>query len=186
MTTKPTIAKVKNMRGRIEGYRATIGPVEAIRATPKEAAEACELAARQALARLARGTIVCTWQGHAMAITPTVDGWSYWIDTMSAPDVRIACPTSHDELAAYEAALSHLAQGAWEPDADDRAFVEWIPSARVRGRIAEWIGFQREYTKARAAGAGDVEAHRLGCERAEQSNPLRVENADAEAARVAS
>lgn len=46
---KPTIAKIKDFRGRIRGYRATLGAIEADASTPQEATALCEAMALASL-----------------------------------------------------------------------------------------------------------------------------------------
>lgn len=53
---KPAITKLKNMRGRITGYRATLGQIERDAPTVTEAIEACE---RDAMVALNHGGAVC-------------------------------------------------------------------------------------------------------------------------------
>jgi hypothetical protein len=169
---KPTIRKVKTVRGRLEGYKATFGPVESgTRKTPKEAALSCEHEALSALGRLDRGTRVLRWRGHTAVIMPTISGWSYWIDTASRSDI-IQGTSSTDREGAENAALHHLAQNVWTPEvADDEAFLRAEPSADecglpyiVRDVLRPWFNFQRAYVALRKDGYSDVEAHRLAGE----------------------
>ncbi len=60
---KPTITKLKDVRGRITGYRAALGPVERDGKTPAEASAACEAASLDALQRLDYVTDVHEWRG---------------------------------------------------------------------------------------------------------------------------
>jgi hypothetical protein len=81
---KPTVKKLKDIRGRrIVGYRAHIGAIATQGSTPQEAAEKCEAAVHAALARLERGTLVGSWRGHTYVVSPTSEGWRYWLDTSS-------------------------------------------------------------------------------------------------------
>ena len=157
---KPSVGKLKNSRGRIVGYVASIGPVqtESYAMTPTEASTACERETLAALERLDRGTRVFQWQGHTVVVAPTVHGWSYWFDTLSRTDLanHVGAPTRED---AENAALHHLAQHVWEPVFDDADFLATLPPSVARD-ISRWIHFQREYTRIRAEGKSDVEAHR--------------------------
>jgi hypothetical protein len=81
---KPHVHKVKTPRGRIAGHTASIGPVTGgQRETPALAIDACDKEALAALYRLDRGTRVFRWRGHTIVVSPTVNGWEYWIDTSS-------------------------------------------------------------------------------------------------------
>lgn len=162
---KPTITKLKDARGRITGYRATLGPIGEDGTcdgnTPAAAIELCETACLAALRRLDSGTECRTWCGHTYAIVPTSQGWAYWLDTLSGGRTQGAYST-HEECNAR--ALHHLAQHVWTHDcADDAAFTLELPPA-VRGEIAQWIRFQRAYSRHAATGKSDTECHRLACE----------------------
>lgn len=155
--------KLKNARGRITGYEAGFGPIVAQGATPQEAQENCERAVRSALDRLERGADVARWRDRVWAVFPTVEGWSYWIETGCdgrGQPARVGA-TRED---ATDQALHHLAQNLWEHSADDATFTQGLPSA-VAAQLSDWIGFQRLYVAHRSNGKTDVEAHRLACER---------------------
>lgn len=66
---KPTVEKIKSVRGRITGYVASIGEVRADGKTPQEAIEACERATFSALARLDQGPLIGSWRGHTYVVT---------------------------------------------------------------------------------------------------------------------
>jgi hypothetical protein len=61
---KPTVVKVKNVRGRIAAYKAKFGPIDASEETPNDALSACERRVFSALERLDRGTLIGEWRGH--------------------------------------------------------------------------------------------------------------------------
>jgi hypothetical protein len=153
---KPTVKKIKAMRGRIVGYSAHIGEVKAEGATPTEASEACDRAVALALARLDRGVEIGSWRGHTYIVFPTVEAWGYWIDTSS---VRSYVGVSEREEA-QDAALHHLAQNLWGPEVNDESFLVGLPLS-VASELARWIRFQRSYAALRAEGKSDIEAHRL-------------------------
>ena len=172
---KPTITKLKDVRGRITGYRAALGSVEADGTTPALAGEACEAATLDALQRLDNGTDVHEWRGHHYIVAPTTHGWSYWLDTFSS-DFFMGPYPRHEE--ANGAALHHLAQHVWDHDvADDAAFTGDLPP-KVRSEIRGWIRFQRAYKRIAAEGGRtDNEVHRLACESSYESAPTaRSEN----------
>ncbi len=157
---KPTVKKLKTLKGRIVGYAASIGEVTVEGPTPSEAATNCERAVLQALARLDRRATIGSWRGHTYVIAPTIDGWSYWLDTFSPGyGVTIGKPDRED---AEDGALTHLAQNIWESDVDDEAFVVGLPP-KAKTDIASWIRFQRSYAALKAEGKSDNEAHRLAC-----------------------
>lgn len=164
---KPTIRKVKTIRGRIDGYKATFGPIESgAHPTPKEAALACEHETLLALVRLDRGARVLRWRGHTAVVMPTVNGWTYWIDTASRPDT-IQVSTGETREDAENNALHHLAQNVWTLDVkDDEAFLSAEPGTEenglpygVRDLLRPWIHWQRDYARLRAEGLSDTEAH---------------------------
>lgn len=164
------LSKRKDVRGRVTGHVATIGPVSVTGSTPAKASELCEAATRAALARLNRGSRVIVWRGHTIVVMPTIYGWDYWIDTYSRPDTKNTT-TGQDREDAENDALHHLARHLWSPEVDDEKFLGNEPSTEetglpyiVRDLMRPWIKFQRAYAKFRAEGASDVEAHRKACE----------------------
>lgn len=157
---KPTITKVKNLRGRITGYRAAIGPVEREGKTAKEAAQACEQAALEALGRLDNGSEIKRWRDRVYIVIPTTEGWKYWMDGFCS-DYFVGPYQRHED--ANGAALHHLAQNLWDHDQDDATFGEGLPP-KVRADVEQWIRFQRAYKLHKAAGRTDNECHRLACE----------------------
>jgi hypothetical protein len=171
---KPTVRKVKDIRGRrVVGHKAKFGPVECMRPTPKEAALTCEHETLSALARLDRGARVLRWRGHVAVVAPTLEGWSYWVDTLSNP--YFMTTPKQDREDAENDALHHLAQGAWNLDVpDDEAFLNAEPSADgvteecglpyiVRDLLRPWIRWQRSYAALRAKGFSETEAHQKAC-----------------------
>ena len=161
---KPTVSKIKNIRGRITGYVAYIGEVRAEGKTPKEASEKCEREAYDALARLDYGPLLGTWRGHAYVISPTITGWEYWIDTFSRVDYSVKCETANTREDVRWRALSHMAQNLWTVDVNDDEFLADLPSSVV-DTLKSWIRFQREYARlAKEGGRSDSEIHRLACE----------------------
>lgn len=99
---KPTVRKVKDIRGRrVVGHKAKFGPVECMRPTPKEAALTCEHETLSALARLDRGARVLRWRGHVAVVAPTLEGWSYWVDTLSNPYFMTTPKQDREDAAAY-------------------------------------------------------------------------------------
>jgi hypothetical protein len=157
---KPTVLKRKDSRGRITGYVAHIFSVDSpLCATAVEASAACERETLAALHRLDRGTRIFKWQGHTVVVAPTIEGWSYWIDTSTRTDFDSHVAGSATREDAENAALSHLAQNVWEPVFDDVSFLATLPPS-VASELAPWIRFQRSYATLRAAGKSDAEAHR--------------------------
>jgi hypothetical protein len=167
---KPETKKLKNARGRITGYRATLGDglIVCDAPTPAEAVADCERFCVDALQRLARGTTVRRWRGHVFVVMPTLGGYAYWLDTF--PDTYTVSRGRETHEEAYGAALHHLAQNLWEHDEDDAAFVADLPP-RVRTDVEHWIRFQRAYKVERDRGRSDVDAHRLACEAASAVQP---------------
>lgn len=165
---KPTIRKQKNVRGRVTGHVATIGPIESsVRPTPSEAATECESLTIDALARLDRGTYIGDWHGRRYVVSPTTSGWRYWHDGLSRVDTFV--DVAGDREDAIDSALHHLAQAAWTIDADDDAFCVGLPR-EVAKQIRTWIVFQRAYASAKKSGATDTEAHRIGCEESSRAD----------------
>ena len=158
---KASLGKVKNIRGRITCYTATIGEMRSTGATPKAAIDNCEREVLSALERLDRGTLVGRWRDHTYIVAPAIDGWGYWIDTFTRGDYRVSGNWT-DRESATNNALHHLAQHLWTASADDAAFLADLP-ASVASELARWIRFQRDYAKLVAEGKTDVEAHRLAC-----------------------
>ena len=158
---KPTVSKVKNMRGRITGYEARIGEVTAEGSTPAEATERCERSVLATLMRLDCGAIVGGWRGHTYFVAPTLHGWEYWIDTFTRLDYSVRREGTREEV--KNNALHHLAQNVWDHDvADDREFVAGLPG-EIAKEILGWISFQRSYLALKAEGKTDEECHRLAC-----------------------
>lgn len=158
---KPNVTKKKNVRGRIVGYAASIGPIEASGATPAQAVEACEREALWALERLDRGASVLRWRERMIIAMPCVSGWCYWFDGLSDKYFNATNASTRED--AEDNALHHLAQNLWTSDVDDAAFVKGLPPS-VAKEISGWIRFQRGYAKAKARGMSDNDAHRAGCE----------------------
>jgi len=162
---RPTVTKLKDVRGRITGYRAAIGPIEREAKTPADAVVACEAATLLALRRLDHGPQFSQRWGHVYCVAPTLYGFAYWLDTWGAwgagQSVQGAYAT-HEEANAH--ALRHLAQNVWTHDTDDAAFLAVLPEEVVRAEVAQWIRFQRAYFVRKAEGRSDVECHRLACE----------------------
>lgn len=163
---KPTVKKLKNVRGRIIGYTATIGPIEETATTGPDASVKCESAVSEALERLSRGTYIGSAWGRTYVVAPTPQGWAYWLDTFSRSDYFCAgaWPSRKD---AIDAALYHSGQGAWSPELDDVAFLA-TADYHVRRRLARWIGFQRAYD---ACPTDTPDKHRWACEHAREFQP---------------
>ena len=155
---KPEVTKVKDARGRITGYRATIGPIYREGKTVAEASAACERATLEALARLDKGASAHQWNGHTFTIAPDSWGWSYVLPgfmPQNAGDTRET---------ALRTAQFHLAQVTWTHDVDDAEFLASLPDA-VASELAGWIRFQRAYKRIAAEGGhAETEIHRLACE----------------------
>jgi len=156
---KPEITKLKGMRGRITGYRASLGEFFAIQAdaaTPAQAVEDCERAALDAINRLSVGAKCGSWRGHAWIVMPSLHGWEYRVDGMSSPDTlshEVRCQSRGEVISQ---ALEHLAQNVWEPSVtDDAEFIKDLPIT-IQPIVRSWIRFQR-----RQHGLSEVLAHRL-------------------------
>lgn len=167
MSLKPSVHKVKDLRGRkIVGYRAQLGSIDStIQPTAAKAIEECYQLVREAIERLAQGPKIKHWRGHLIVVTPRLYalGWSYWIDTFSTGnDSGSNYP---DSIAAYNSAIYHLAQSLWSADSDDHELISAVPSVKDRAELAGWIGFQRAYISIRSAGeVSEIDTHRAACE----------------------
>lgn len=159
---KPSLHKQKNLRGRIVGHVATIGPIREDGATPLQASEACDRSALAALDRLDRGPDILRWHGHVIVTFPTVCGWSYWIDTFSDAGYSVSCGLDSRETA-IDRAIHHVAQHVWSHETDDTAFLATLPPS-LRTEIKGWIAFQRAYVRFQAAGHSPNDCHHLACE----------------------
>lgn len=149
MQIKPRIVKLRDVRGRRSvGYSAELSGVTANGPTAKDATTALEVLIVQNLERLTEGPIFGTWNGHAYAVVPAVDGWLYWIDTFSASYQGSIQRSTRAETVL--SAIHHLAQNTWTADTDDPSFLTMIPIA-IRSDLAGWIGFQRAYIRELAA-----------------------------------
>lgn len=158
---KPTLKKRKNVRGRIVGHGAMFAGIIGEGPTPKEAIESCEVRVRAALERLKRGTLVGTWRGHAYVISPTQEGWQYWIDTHSRTDYAVGMPSDKNRDEAQDAAMFALAQGLWTLEVEnDVTFVDGL-SYPIRTELLSWIAWQRRYAAAKVTGKSDTEAHAI-------------------------
>lgn len=153
MTKQPvTVNKRKDVRGRIVGYTATIGPIDVDGETPAAATEGALWAVRLALDRLAQGRAIVVWQGHTIVVSPTPYGWDYWIDTFKL-EYAITCPNATRE-GAIDHALYHLAQNDWTHETDDRAYLDTVPE-KMRADLAGYFTWQRTYARLKAAGHDD-------------------------------
>ena len=161
---KPNVHKVKNVQGRMTGYKASVGAVNGGQhETPSLAVDACDKEILAALYRLDRGTRIFAWRGHTIVVSPTVNGWDYWIDT-STQGHGVASVPCGDREAAEDYALHHLAQGLWTHDvANDETLLEGLPPS-VQAELRPWIRFQRRYRDLRSQGLSDTDAHRQACE----------------------
>jgi hypothetical protein len=156
---KPTIQKPKNIRGRITGYSARIGEVEAQGETLAEATEKCEREVSNALSRLDRGGLIATWQGHTYGVFPTINGWEYWLDTFSHIDYRQGHDGTREDV--QDRALHHLAQNVWSLAVPiDDEFIVGLPKA-VATEILAWCRWQRRFAALRDEGKTLEECHRL-------------------------
>ena len=153
---KPTLSKSKNARGRVLAHVATIGPITRQGATPEEAAELCEAATLDALARLFQGTEIRRWRGHMAIIAPTSEGWCYWLST--AAGEGIANYVGPDRAKAIVSALHHLAQNAWTPDVDDQEFLAVFRSPK---RLRDGSAFSGGTSRRKRWAITDAEAHRI-------------------------
>ena len=155
---KPEVTKVKDARGRITGYRATIGPIDREGKTVAEASAACERATLEALARLDKGASAHQWNGHTFTIAPDSWGWSYVLPGFMPHNAGA------DRDTAIRSAQFHLAQVTWTHETDDTAFLASLRED-VASELAGWIRFQRAYKRIAAEGGRtDNEIHRLACE----------------------
>ena len=159
-----TIVKIKNLKGRITGYRARRGRVVADGENAKHAAANLEIAVDKALDDLTIGTHIIRWQGHILVIAPTIwNSWSYWIDDFS--DSQYNCSGFATMEESRVNAFHHLAQNLWSLEMiDDIGFCAAIPiNEQKQKEILSWIKWQRSYAANKAAGMSDTEAHKATC-----------------------
>jgi len=169
---KPTIKKLKNLRGKITGYRARYGVQQAEGETAKAAALNVETAVLNALMRLDRGTHIGVWRGHTYVIAPDGDGWRYWIDTFSRTDYWCMTNGTRDEV--QDIAMRGLAQTTWTREVeDDVAFVEGL-SYPVRRELVTYFNWQRAYAVARDKGETDESARAFADTVQRHSAPVQV------------
>lgn len=156
---KPTIGKYKNAKGKITAYHASIGPLQTQGDTPGEAADRCTVAVVDALRRLELGTTIGSWQGHMYVIAPSINGFSYWIDTFSRPDYFTDTNGSREFAADH--ALLHLAQTLWSCEVpDDRAYVASLP-AGIQSELLGYFHWQREYRRLSTKGYNDTDTRAI-------------------------
>ncbi len=160
---KAKLAKLKNLRGKITGHRATIGVLRAEGETPKAAELNVETEVLKALLRLERGTVIRVWNAHTFVVFPDTGGWRYWLDIFtpsgSTHSYSVQCPGDRED--AEDAALFHLAQMIWTPEiADDAAFMDGLPAGVVK-KLTSYFEWQRKYAAAKAAGHSDEDAHQI-------------------------
>ena len=134
---KPIIWKLKSVRGRIIGYRASFAGVTGDGATKALATDACYKNAVGALNRLDRGTVVRKWGGTMYVVWPDLHGWNYTFDGLSG---SVTCGsgivTQED---AEDIALYHLGQYHWTSAvADDTAYVAGLPE-RTKRNLLEYF-----------------------------------------------
>ena len=152
---KPVMNKCKDNRGRITGYVAVVGPIQGAGATVAEAKANSEQLLEAALDRLERGTLIGQYKGHTYVVSPTVHGWTYWLDTFSS--TTYGCDAGTDKDGAKYQAISHLAKTVWTLDDDDQAFVIGLP-VHLQRELVQYFGWQRGYARYRAEGKTDTEA----------------------------
>lgn len=152
------IVKIKNLKGRITGYRARRGQVTGDGELPKIAQAHLEQNIDAALDRLTMGTQILTWRDHRVLVIPTIYDWSYWIDAFETRYTVSGMQTMED---ARTSAFYHLAQNLWNHDCqDDDAFCADIPISEPKQKeILSWIKWQRSYRAYREQGMSDTQAH---------------------------
>ncbi len=159
---KAKLAKLKNLRGKITGHRATIGVLRAEGETPKAAALNVETEVLKALLRLDRGTVIRVWRGHTFIVFPDTGGWRYWLDIFtpsgSTHNYSVQCPGDRED--AEDAALFHLAQMIWTPEVNDDEFLSELPTS-VMQKLEAYFQWQRRYAAAKAEGKSDEDAHQI-------------------------
>jgi hypothetical protein len=157
---KPDTRKIKTARGRIAGYAASFGPIATAKHdTAIDASRACETETRNALDRLAQGTTIYRWQEHTYVVSPTVDGWQYWLDTFSSTYTCV-CTARETRAECADSALAHLAANAWTYAADDDAFLSTLPE-RFHADLRKRFAYCREYKRLIDAGHTDQSARQV-------------------------
>jgi hypothetical protein len=156
---KPTISKFKNVKGRIVGYRARFGPIDAQGATPNEAVEQCAKAVQDALERLERGASIGQWRGHTYVVSPDANGWRAWCDVYSRTDYYTGSGQTRED--AEDGVLSHLAASLWTHDVvDDEAFVDGLPQS-IKKELVDRFKWYREYKRLADKGYNDSDARAI-------------------------
>ena len=158
---KPTIQKRKNARGHITGYQARLGPIIAAGDTPKAAELALDADVLAALRRLDHGHLIGRWRDHIYVVSPTTEGWAYWIDLFENPRYNVACGGSNNRDNTENAALNHLAKLLWSTDVlNDSVFVHGLPPSVIT-ELLPYFAWQREYARLSAAGHSDGDARMI-------------------------
>ena len=152
---KPVMSKRKDSKGRITGHVATVGPIQGEGPTGRDAVTNNEILVGAALDRLDRGTLIGQYKGHTYVVSPTIHGWTYWLDTFSS--TTYGCDAGTDKDGAKYQAISHLAKTVWTLDDDDQAFVIGLPVTLQR-ELVEYFQWQRAYRKFRDMGQTDNQA----------------------------
>ncbi len=156
---KPTIKKLKDLRGRIKGYRARYGVLTAEGETAKAAELNVETHVLQSLMRLDAGTLIGTWRGATYVVAPDTSGWRYWTSVFSRPDYWVTLGTGTKEDAIHDA-LSHTAKTIWHRHWDDTIFVEGLP-VKVQKELIWYFNWQRAYAVAVEQGHNDTQARAI-------------------------
>lgn len=156
---KPTIKKLKDLRGRIKGYRAHLGPLNADAATSKEAVAALDLHLRATMKRLDEGTLIGTWRSTTYVVAPDTTGWRYWTSVFSRVDYWVTVGTGTKEDAVNDA-LSHTAKTIWHRHWDDTIFVEGLP-VKIQKELIWYFNWQRAYAVAVEQGHNDTQARAI-------------------------
>lgn len=160
---KPKVAKVKNARGRITGYRASLCGLSAEGATKQEALAALDVHLRDTVARFAVGTTIGQWAGHTYVVSPSVDGYQTWVDVYSRTDYSVA--SCGPRGTAIISALRSIAQQIWTHDTDDEALYASLPDVDGRAELIDelrsYLSWQRNYKRYRDVGYDDQMARDL-------------------------
>lgn len=164
---KPTIKKLKDLRGRIKGYRARYGVFSAEGETAKAAELNVETHVLQSLMRLDVGTLIGQWRGHTYVVAPDTSGWRYWTDVFSRVDYWVTVGTGSKEEAVHDA-LSHTAKTVWTREVIDTEFVEGLPVA-IQKELIRYFNWQRAYAVAAEGGANDTQARLIADKVAQQT-----------------
>lgn len=159
---RPTVTKRKDLRGRIVGYSASIGPIElgGCCDTPKGASRDVETLALRALERLAEGPIFGVALGHAYAVAPSIYGWQYWCDLFSS---CYSTESGHSRAETEREVIRHIAACVWTHETDDPSFLASIPKLTDADRkdLASRFAWYRDMRALTAEGYADNDARQI-------------------------